>query len=360
VLLAHVDTVEDPVAAASAISLRYVTDDQPGIRRKRRGKSFAYTAPDGRVIREARTLARIRALAIPPAWTDVWIATDPEGHIQATGRDARGRKQYRYHPRWTQVRDATKYHRLVEFCRALPKIRAAVDRDLACKCLCKEKVLATIVSLMEKAQLRVGNEEYTRENGSYGATTLRSHHAKFHGATLELAYRAKSGIHRNVVVRDAKLTRIVRQCHDLPGKRLFQYIGDDGDVHPVTSADVNDYLRAVSGGPFTAKDYRTWAATMGAALLLCAVEHPGNDRACKRCIKQALEQVANRLGHTVSICRASYVHPRLLDDFTGGQLGKLAKRIRGHVLKHAGDFANIDVAVFRAIEPAVARYLSGT
>ncbi len=251
-----------------------------------------------------------------------------------------------------------KYNRLVEFCHALPKIRAAVTQDLACSCLCKRKVVATFVALMEQAQLRVGNEEYARQNGSYGATTLRNRHVTFHTAvTFELSYRGKSGIERCIKVSDRKLARIVRQCHDLPGKRLFTYVDGDGAVRPVTSQDVNEYLRETSGGPFTAKDYRTWAATMSAALLLCAIEHPGNERGCKRCIKDVLETVAERLGHTPAICRASYIHPRLFEDFNENRLAKtLARTVKRRVARLDGDA--IAIEALRAVEPVVARYLS--
>jgi DNA topoisomerase-1 len=312
-------------------------------------------------VRDRTTLARIRSLAIPPAWTHVWISPDPDGHIQATGRDARGRKQYKYHPRWRQVRDAVKYYRLVDFCRALPKLRAAVERDLACKCLCKRKVVATIVSLMERAQLRVGNEEYARQNGSYGATTLRNHHVKLDGrAGFELSYRGKAGIERRVKISDRKLTHVVRQCHDLPGKRLFEYIDADGNVRPVTSQDVNDYLREHSGGDFSAKDYRTWAATMSAALLLCAIDHPGSQRGCKQCIKEVLEKVADRLGHTPTVCRTSYVHPRLIEDFSANQLSRtLAPLVRRRLRQHKSR-DEIAVEALRLIEPVVARYLATT
>jgi DNA topoisomerase-1 len=357
VLLAHAPIPVDPEAAAEVASLRYSTGEGEGILRERRGEGFRYVTTSGRVIRDAATLARIRSLAIPPAWTHVWISSDADGHIQATGRDARGRKQYRYHARWRAVRDEVKYVRLVEFCRALPRIRHTVEHDLACKCLCKRKVVATVVSLMEQAQLRVGNDEYAKQNKSYGATTLERRHVTFHGPSLELSFRAKAGIERRVRVRDRRLTRIIRQCHDLPGKRLFEYIDETGDVRPVTSADVNEYIREASGGGFTAKDYRTWAATLGAALLLCAIEHPGTQRACKSAIKQVLEQVADRLGHTVTICRTSYVHPRLLEDFTENRLARsLARQIQRRV-RHPDPSEPITIAALRAIEPVVARYL---
>lgn len=353
----------DPIAAARAVALTHAGDDEPGIARQRHGTSFRYTDPAGKALRDAVTLERIRALAIPPAWTEVWISPDPDGHIQATGRDARGRKQYRYHPKWRLVRDEAKYYRLVDFCRVLPKLRETVELDLACPCLCKRKVLATVVSLMECAQLRVGNDEYARTNGSYGATTLRDRHAKFHGDTLELSYRAKGGIQRNIKVTDKRLTRIVRKCRDLPGQRLFQYRDADGSVHGVTSTDVNEYLQTVTGGHFTAKDYRTWAATLGAALLLCVLEHPGNQKGCKRCVKDVLGAVAARLGHTPTVCRASYIHPRVIDDFTENRLAPaLARRIRRRL---GGDPIitcpeSISVATLRAIEPVVAKYLEVT
>lgn len=346
----------DPVAAASAASLIHSVDDEPGLRRRRHGKKFRYLHVDGKPVRDAATLSRIRALAIPPAWTEVWIAPDARGHIQATGRDARGRKQYRYHDKWREVRDAAKYHRLVEFCAALPRLRAAVERDLACNCLCKTKVVATVVALMERAQLRVGNEEYARTNDSYGATTLRGRHARIHGDTLELSYRGKSGVARRVRITDRRLARIVRRCRELPGQRLFQYT--DGDaVHPITSSDVNDYLREVSGGPFTAKDYRTWAATLGAAWLLCALEPPATQRETKRCVNEVIGAVAQQLGHTVAVCRKSYIHPGVLDDFAAKKLSVLARQLkrRAAVSPAAGEaFA---VETLRAIEPAVARYL---
>lgn len=332
-------------------ALHYSLGESKAILRERHGKGFRYVTSSGQPVRDAATLARIRSLAIPPAWTHVWIASDPLGHIQATGRDARGRKQYRYHPTWREVRDEAKYLRFVEFCRALPKIRHAVAHDLASKQLDKRKVLATVVSLMEQAQLRVGNAEYTRANQSYGATTLENRHAKFHGATLELSYRAKGGIERRVRVHDRRLTRIVRMCHNLPGKRLFEYVDETGDVRAITSADVNDYLREVSGGEFTAKDYRTWAATLGAALLLALIEQPETARGCKTAIKRVLEQVAARLGHTVAICRASYVHPRLLDDFTANRFA-IARQIRRRV-----PHGELSLEAMRAIEAIVARYV---
>jgi len=350
----------DPVAAAAAVALHHTGDDAPGLRRVRRGKRFDYRDARGRPVRDTATVSRIRALAIPPAWTDVWIAADPRGHIQATGRDAKGRKQYRYHARWRDVRDTAKYHRLVAFCTALPRLRARVARDLACRCLCKTKVIATVVALMERAQLRVGNEEYARHNGSYGATTLRDRHARIRGDTLELAYRGKGGVPRRVRITDRRLARIVRRCRELPGQRLFQYL--DGDaVHSITSSDVNDYLHRATGGPFTAKDYRTWAATLGAAWLLCRQTRPATQRDCKRCVKCVIDAVAEQLGHTSAVCRASYIHPRVLDDFAADQLDALARRLRRvPALRRGAPVAEqLAIDTLRAIEPAVARYLAG-
>jgi DNA topoisomerase-1 len=358
-LLANAVVEGDPVAAATAVALHHVGDDEPGLRRIKRGKRFSYRTASGEPVRDAATLSRIRALAIPPAWTDVWIAPDARGHIQATGRDARGRKQYRYHARWREVRDAAKYHRLVALCAALPRVRAAVERDLACSCLCKTKVIATVVALMERAQLRVGNEEYVRANGSYGATTLRDRHARIRGDTLELAYKSKSGVARRVRITDRRLARIVRRCRDLPGQRLFQYVDGD-EIRAITSNDVNDYLRDVTGGPFTAKDYRTWAATMAAALLFCAEERPANQSECKRCIKRVIGTVAEQLGHTVAVCRASYIHPRVLDDFSADRLGTLARQVKRRIARRPRDPDGVlSAEAFRAIEPVVARYLDG-
>ncbi len=349
----------DSEAAARAVALHYTSDTEPGISRRRRGRSFHYAGPDGRTVRDAATLSRIRALAIPPAWTNVWISDDPVGHIQATGRDARGRKQYRYHARWRHVRDEVKFHRLAALCRALPALRATVAEDLAQPGLEKRKVVATVVDLMERGQLRVGNDEYARTNHTYGATTLHNRHAKVHGDTLELSYRGKSGIDRRVKITDRRLAQIVRRCRDLPGQRLFQYIDHDGAIRPITSTDVNDYIRDATGGPFTAKDYRTWAATLGAALLLCALERPTDARTCKRCIKRVIDAVAQRLGHTPAICRASYVHPQLIEDFTNGRYDKLARAIQRRV-RHAIEIhpEAVDVTVLRSIEPLVMRYLA--
>jgi DNA topoisomerase-1 len=336
---------DDPRAAAATARLHYTSDAEPGIARRRAGTGWSYRGPDGPV-RDRATLARIRALAIPPAWRDVWICCDPDGHLQAVGRDARGRKQYRYHARWRDVRDAAKYDRLVAFCRALPRLRRRVERDLACSCLCREKVVALVVSLLERAQLRVGNDEYARTNDAYGATTLRDRHARIEGGRLELRYRGKGGTERHIVLHDARLARLVRRCRELPGQRLFQYVGDDGTPVPVTSTDVNDYLRESTGGPFTAKDFRTWAASIACATLLAACPCDGSERARKAEVNRVVKEVAAQLGNTPAVCRRSYIHPRVIDGFMEGELaGALGRAIR------RGGAETAVVAYLERVEP---------
>jgi DNA topoisomerase I len=351
----------DPAEHAALANLRYTSPDEPGIARKRSGSGFAYVLPDGRRVRDEATLARIRSLAIPPAWREVWISADPDGHLQAVGRDARGRKQYRYHPRWRSVRDEAKYGRLVEFCRALPRLRRRVARDLACSCLCRDKVVALVVSLLERAQLRVGNDEYTRQNGSFGATTLRAHHARVRGSELELRYRAKGGAERRVSVRDRKLAALVMKCRDLPGQRLFQYVGDDGDPVPITSSDVNEYLRQATGGPFTAKDFRTWAATIACAVLLSSEALEETIKGNKATVTRVVETVAAQLGNTPAVCRKCYIHPLVIDGFMDGRLANglgAAVRRLGRELRDASRSSGaLDSALLTRVESAVVGFL---
>ena len=286
----------DPAAAAAAAAaagLRYVTDARPGITRKRAGRAFSYRDPQGRPIRDRRALARLRALAIPPAWTDVWICPDPRGHLQATGRDARGRKQYRYHREWRAIRDAHKFDRILIFARALPQIRARVDADLRRRGLPRERVLATVVRLLETTLIRVGNAEYARDNRSFGLTTLRRRHVEVDGSTIAFEFRGKSGKLHKVTTRDRRLARIVLACHELPGQELFQYLDEQGVRRDVDSADVNAYLQEISGEPFTAKDFRTWAGTVLASLALSEFEAFDSEAAAKRNITRAIEQVAS-------------------------------------------------------------------
>jgi len=316
----------DGPAAARDAGLVYVADDQPGITRRRAGKGFSYRDPDGKPIRDATLLQRLRALAVPPAWTDVWMCASPRGHIQATGRDARGRKQYRYHPRWREVRDETKYHRMVAFARALPGIRERVSADMSRRGLPREKVLATVVRLLETSLIRVGNREYARDNKSFGLTTLRDRHARIEGSAIRFRFRAKSGIERDLTLRDRRLARIVKACQDVPGQELFQYLDADGSRHSVGSAEVNAYLREISGVDFTAKDFRTWAGTVLAALALQAFETFDTEAAAKRNVTRAIETVAARLGNTVAICRKCYVHPEVVNAYLDGTLLESVQR----------------------------------
>jgi DNA topoisomerase-1 len=321
----------DPVASARAAGLRYVDDRQPGIRRRKRGKGFGYVGPEGAAIRDRAEIRRIRKLAIPPAWTQVWICPSPRGHLQATGRDARGRKQYRYHPEWRTVRDETKYGRMIAFAQALPAIRRRVASDLALPGLRREKVLAAVVKLLETTLIRVGNEEYARENSSFGLTTLRNRHVEIAGSTVRFEFRGKSGKDHSVEVQDRRLARIVRQCRDLPGQELFQYVDDEHERQSVSSEDVNAYLREVTGEEFSAKDFRTWGGTV---LALSALLEAGRDsgleggrnggeRDVSRAVVEAIKKVAVELGNRPAICRKYYVHPAIIDSFVSGKLGQV-------------------------------------
>lgn len=309
-----------PQASAKAARLRYVTDQAPGIRRVRNGGGFRYETPEGRSLSDAQHLARIRSLAIPPAWQDVWICADPRGHIQATGEDARGRKQYRYHAQWRVVRDETKYNKMLEFAHALPRIRARVQRDLARPGLPRAKVLAAVVRLLETTFIRVGNEEYARENRSYGLTTLRDKHADIRGETVSFEFRGKSGKAHTITLRDRRLAQIVRSCQALPGQELLQYIDDHGRVKDIDSADVNGYLHQVVGHEFTAKDFRTWAGTILAAATLQELGHFTNQRKAKRNVAEAVRRVSARLGNTPAVCRKSYIHPEVINAYLDGTL----------------------------------------
>jgi DNA topoisomerase-1 len=310
--------VTDPVASAHAAKLRYVSDTRPGIRRTRAGKGFSYRAPDGTLIHDTETLRRIRSLAIPPAWTDVWICANPNGHIQATGRDAKGRKQYRYHPRWREVRDESKYTRLIAFGEALPRIRKRVNADLARHGLPREKVLATVVRLLETTFIRVGNEEYAKTNRSYGLTTMRNKHVDVSGGTIAFHFRGKSGIEHTIGIEDRRVAHIVTRCKELPGAELFQYLDDEGKRQAIDSGDVNAYLEEITGERFTAKDFRTWAGTVLAAMVLKEFEAFDDEAQAKRNVVQAIERVAGRLGNTPSVCRKCYIHPAVLDAYLEG------------------------------------------
>ena len=308
------------VEAAHEAGLVYSTDDEPGIRRRRKGKRFDYIGPDGKLVRDPAVLERIRSLVIPPAWEDVWISTRTRGHLQATGRDARGRKQHRYHPRWREVRDADKFERMAGFGMVLPRIRRRVARDLARPGLPKEKVVATIVRLLETTYIRVGNEEYARQNNSFGLTTLRSRHVDVKGSTVRFLFKGKSGVEVSVGITDRRVAPVIKRCEELPGQNLFQYLDADGERKTVTSDDVNDYLREASGEDFTAKDFRTWAATVLAACALRDASGFESETEAKRKVVDAIDGVARRLGHTRAVCRRSYVHPLIIDTFMEGGL----------------------------------------
>jgi len=303
----------EPAESAKAAALRHVSDAGPGIRRRRSGKGFSYSGPDGKTFHDREVIRRIRALAIPPAWTQVWICPHEDGHLQATGRDARGRKQYRYHRRWHEVRDETKYGRLFHFGSSLSQIRARVDEDLSLPGLPREKVLATIVRLLETTLIRVGNEEYARANGSFGLTTMLEHHVKVEGARLNFRFSGKSGKSHTIQVIDRRLARLVKRIQDLPGQDLFQYLDDTEEPQPVSSADVNEYLRLIAGQDFTAKDFRTWAGTVLAACYLAGsgAFADGEDTP-KSVVTSAVESVAKQLGNTPAICRKCYIHPSVM------------------------------------------------
>ena len=306
--------------AAKDAGLRYFPDDRPGIRRRTRGKSFVYVDANGAAVRDPETLARIKRLAIPPAWTDVWICPVDHGHIQATGRDARKRKQYRYHSRWREQRDQNKFERMMKFAETLPALRQRVARDLALPGLQREKVLATVVRLLETTLIRVGNDEYARHNKSYGLTTMHNRHVSVRGHRILFSFQGKSGKEHEIDIHDPQLARIVKRSQDLPGQELFAYEDDDGVVRDVTSQDVNEYLREITGNDFTAKDFRTWSGTVLAATALREFEAVTNQRQAKKNVVTAIEAVAKMLGNTPAVCRKCYIHPDVLAGFEAGTL----------------------------------------
>jgi DNA topoisomerase-1 len=314
------ENIVDPRDAAETAGLRYVSDEEPGIRRKKSGKGFTYTKPDGAKVADKPTLDRIRSLAIPPAYTDVWICAKANGHIQATGRDAKGRKQYRYHPAFREVRESTKYEHMLEFAQGLPAIRKAIDEHMSLRGLPREKVLATVVHLLENTLIRVGNADYVKQNKSYGLTTLRDPHVKVEGGELRFQFKGKSGKTWKLQVKDRRIARIVKACQDLPGQDLFQYLDENGEQQSISSADVNAYLKEITGRDITAKDFRTWAGTVLAALALKEFEEFDSEAKAKKNIRAAIEKVSGRLGNTPSICRKCYVHPEVFSSYLEGEL----------------------------------------
>ena len=313
-------TIVDPRDAAESVGLVYVSDEEPGIRRRKAGKGFTYVGPDGAKVGDEATLSRIRSLAIPPAYTDVWICADENGHVQATGRDAKGRKQYRYHPKFRDVREGVKFEHVMDFARSLPAIRKTVSEHMALRGLPREKVLATTVHLLETTLIRVGNDGYAKENKSYGLTTLRDGHVKVEGAQLRFRFKGKSGKAWNLKVNDRRVAKIVKACQELPGQELLQYVDEAGQTRDVTSADVNAYLKEITGKDITAKDFRTWAGTVLAAMVLREFEAFDSAAKAKKNVRAAIEKVSARLGNTPTVCRKCYVHPEILSTYLDGSL----------------------------------------
>ena len=310
----------DPEVSAEEAGLRYTHDDSPGISVKRKGDKVEYFDPNGVKIIDEKILGRIKSLAIPPAWKEIWICTKPNGHLQATGIDSRGRKQYRYHPKWREVRDATKYDRMIAFGYSLPKIRRRISQDLELPGMPKDKILATIVQLLEKTLIRVGNEEYAEENQSYGLTTMRNKHVKVRGSEVKFEFKGKSGVKHKISLSDKRLAKIIKKVQDLPGYELFQYIDDNAEKRSIDSSDVNQYLKEISGQDFTAKDFRTWHGTMLAADALLKMEDFTSQTQAKKLVVQAVEEVSSQLGNTKAVCRKCYIHPIIIERFLEGKL----------------------------------------
>lgn len=348
--------ITDPEEAAEEAGLRYVSDDKPGYTRKQKGDDFEFYDTTGKLVTDEAKLLRIKRLAIPPAYTDVWICPTGNGHLQVTGRDARGRKQYRYHEKWREARDETKYDRMLNFGAALPKIRQRVEEDLSVPGLPKNKVLATVLSIMERTFIRVGNEEYVKQNKSYGLTTMRNKHVKVKGSVLRFNFRGKSGVEHDVNVSDRRLARIVKKLQDLPGQEIFSYLDEeDGTVRNITSQDVNDYLREITGQDFTAKDFRTWAGTVLAAVALNQVEKAETKKAAKQNIKTAVSAVAKILGNTPAVCRKCYVHPAVLETYlTGDMIEGLKRKTEEALAENSPDLRSVEVAVMRFLQQRLA------
>ena len=341
---------------ARGAGLRYVLDTVPGIRRRRRATSFYYVNDRGHRVRDARTLERIKSLVIPPAWTDVWICPYPNGHLQATGYDKAGRKQYRYDERWREAQDHAKYQRLVRFAHALPRIHKRIAADLRRQGLPRRKVLAGVIRLLETTLIRVGNEEYAETNHSYGLTTMQDRHAKLTAGKVQLDFRGKSQVDHEIAISNPGLVRLVRECRNLPGRELFQYVDSEGAVHDVHADDVNDYLRSISGGDFTAKDFRTWAGTALAAQALQEFEDFDSKAGARRNIRQAIEQVAKKLGNTTAVCRKSYIHPAIFDAYLDHSLAEILKQKAENTLrKSLHDLSPEEAAVLALLQQRMAR-----
>ena len=340
-----------PAVAAKSAGLVYAHDHEPGIKRRRAGRGFTYIGPEGSIIRDKATLQRIRKLAIPPAWTDVWISTSPDGHLQATGRDARGRKQYRYNVRFREVMESTKFDHMIEFAYVLPQIRAKLNEHMALKGLPREKVLATIVHLLETTLIRVGNDSYAKENKSYGLTTLRNQHVSVEGSELRFHFKGKSGRTWRLQLKDRRIAKVVRACQELPGQELFQYVDDAGELRDVTSSDVNAYLQEITGRDITTKDFRTWYGTVLAALALHDFQNVDSKAAQKKTVKLAIERVAARLGNTPTICRKCYIHPEVLQAHAEGQLLlQLKHHVEGQLRDNVSSLRPEEAAVLAMLQ----------
>jgi len=338
---------------AREAGLRYITDQTPGFSRRARGKSFYYVDDQGKRVRDREVLARIEALVIPPAWTDVWIAPHANDHLQATGRDARGRKQYRYHARWRECRDANKYARLVDFAKVLSRIRRRASRDLRKPRMPREKVLAAVVQLLDRSLIRVGNDEYARENRSFGLTTMKNRHVRVRGSKIQFRFRGKSGVEHELDLQSPRLAKIVRRCQELPGQKLFAYIDDEGNVCEVDSADVNDYLREISGQDFTAKDFRTWAGTVLAASALADVPAFRSEAQAKRHVAAAVKEVASQLGNTAAVCRKCYIHPEVVESYMEQTLTVSLKQTRVTTTRGLTELRQEELAVFAFLKQRI-------
>ena len=349
--LPSLEEAKDPEKSAESAGLRYVHDDVPGFSRRKAGKGFSYKDLNGVTIKDSATIERIKALAVPPAYTDVWICPDPDGHIQATGFDERGRKQYRYHPKWSEARDQAKFTRLIAFAHALPAIRERTRADMRKRSLSREKVLAAVVQLLEKTAIRVGNEEYARQNETYGLTTMENRHVEVEGNTVHFEFTGKSHKDHEIDLKDAKLAKIVAQLQDLPGQSLFQYQDEDGHLHHVTSGDVNDYLHEIAGDAFTAKDFRTWAGTVAASLALKEFEEFSSEGAAKKNVSEAIKTVAEKLGNTPAVSRKSYVHPAVIEAyFDGTMLTSLEQRVEEELDGDLGALSAEEAAVLGILQ----------
>lgn len=345
--------------AAQEAGLTYVSDEDRGLTRERHGDGFRYVKPNGEPVTDEATLDRVPRLAIPPAWADVWICAKANGHLQATGRDARGRKQYKYHPQFREVRESTKYEHILEFARALPVIRAKIAEDMGLRGLPREKVLATVVHLLESTLIRIGNDDYARDNKSYGLTTLRNPHVSVEGSQLRFRFKGKSGKTWQLQVKNRRVAKIVKACQDLPGQKLFEYLDDNGQAREVTSADVNSYLKEITGSDITAKDFRTWAGTVLAALALKEFESFDSQASAKKNLRAAIESVATRLGNTPTICRKCYIHPEILSAFNeGALLLEIKQKVESELRDELSSLKPEEAAVLALLEARLRRTLS--